>query len=103
LPAHEFLGGVSDRIIRVVLREQPLARVLGRLEAEGALLGADDEAAILQDAQQTTCGGQADVKPYGLAHRIGNAAVVAAVVAARQLGVESARTNGKAFPRRRVE
>jgi len=99
LPAHEVLGRVRSWMIPVVFGQTPLARVLHRLEAEGAAFRADDEAVVFEFPEEAGHCGFTDVEcPDGLPHRVRDAAVVAAVVPLGEFDVERPRVAGQAFP-----
>src|SRR5262245_65563642 len=89
LPAHEVLGRVRRWMIPVVFGQTPLARVLHRLEAEGAAFRADNEAVVFEFPEEAGYCGFTDVEsPDGLANRVRDAAVVVAVVSLVELHVE---------------
>jgi len=100
-PAHEILAGVLHWIVRIKFGQAPQARVFGRLEAECAAFGADNESAVLKHIEKifrVTSGHVEDRR--SLAHGKGYSAIIAAVVPSDDLEIEGLRFAGDAFPGR---
>jgi hypothetical protein len=94
-PAHKFLGRKVQSYVVGMLGETPFTGVPYGFHAEGALLHAYDEPAVLKEPKQTTGSMPADVQRFHrLAHAERNPAVVVAVVSARERDIEGSRVAG---------